>query len=119
MALLPGQPDALVQVRPTQLANLLATYKRLGVTGAPGTGKSYLADNAVTDRPVIHCDAVLPLPWDEIPQAVITLCKAYGGQPLVVEGCEVPMAVRAGLALDAILVLETPVEEQSDKHITL
>ena len=95
------------------LNELLAKYPRLGITGPPHSGKTSLSA-LVTDRPVIHCDNLIDgLRWDDIPSAIIQACYA---SPLLVEGCQVPRAVRAGLKLDAILCLTEPFTELTPKQ---
>jgi len=84
------------------LASLLDKYERVGITGKPGSGKSQLAKSIGTLRPVFACDSLLPMEHDALTAAVVASVPAG---PIVVEGCAVPWAVRAGLKLDAVLVL--------------
>lgn len=84
------------------LAGMLDKYERIGITGEAGTGKSQLAASVGSLRRVFACDTLLPLPHDQLADAVIAACP---DGPVIVEGCAVPWAVRAGLKLDAILVL--------------
>jgi ATP-dependent Clp endopeptidase proteolytic subunit ClpP len=84
------------------LAGLLDTAPRIGITGLPGTGKTSLARAVGNLRPVFTCDDGLPREHDEL--AAWVVANVPDG-PVIVEGCAVPWAVRAGLKLDAILVL--------------
>lgn len=112
----------LAKRRANELAALHASgCERIGITGAPGTGKSHIAD-ATEGFPVVHADDVLKLPdgsrraWDDIGPAVCELCPAG---KLLVEGTEVPQAVRSGLKLDVLYVLTEPCEEQEPAHLHL
>lgn len=112
----------LAKRRANELAALLASgCERIGITGAPGTGKSTLSET-ITGLPVVHADDVLALPdgtkraWDDIGPAVCELCPSG---KLLVEGTEVPQAVRSGLRLDLLYVLTEPCEHQEPAHLHL
>lgn len=112
----------LAKRRANELAALIADgCERIGITGAPGTGKSFTAKTVGVD-PTIHADDVLVLPdgrkraWDEIGPAVCDLCPSG---KMLVEGTEVPQALRAGLKVDVLYILTEPCEHQEPAHLHL
>lgn len=68
-------------------------------------GKSTLAQLA-TDRPVIGTDDYRSLPWEEVPHAMIR--DVSGLQSFVIEGVQVPRALRKGLEVDAVIYMTRP-----------
>jgi len=68
-------------------------------------GKSTLA-KLVNDRPVFGSDAYRNLPWTDVPLKIIS---DIGELPaFVVEGVQVPRALRKGLAVDVVVYLTRP-----------
>ncbi len=96
-----------MSVKPTRveaLNELLAKYKRVGVTGPAGSGKTELVTvpGFSPGRPVFACDDGLPRSHDELVAGVKATCPEG---PVLIEGMALPWAMRAGLQLDAVLVL--------------
>lgn len=98
------------------LTELLAKYPRLVITGAPRTGKTSLTLQ-VTDRPVIHTDDWLTLPWRNVPEPVKVEAEKHAS--FVVEGVRAPDVLRHGLEVDAVLYLKTPKVEQTPEQINM
>lgn len=103
-----------------QLRSLFANHTRVGITGAPGTGKSTLAAEAIdagllTEAEVFACDVGLKTDGgekrnhSELVDWVVDDVPPTGR--VLVEGCAVPWAIRAGVKLDAVLVLTEQHEE--------
>jgi dephospho-CoA kinase len=85
--------------------DIMNHHKRVAIVGAPCAGKTTLA-KSVDDRPIIHSDDFMGLPWSEASAAVATHCNELGGS-FVVEGVRVPHALRKGLQVDAVIYLTT------------
>lgn len=100
-----------------KLRNVLAAYKRIAITGAPGTGKTSYS-NQVSDRPVIHTDDWMQEPWPEVPFLVKAACES-AGEMFVVEGVNVPRTLRKGLEVDAVIYLDKPLEAQTKAQVAL
>lgn len=96
-----GPPDA-------ELASLLEQYARIGITGGPRTGKTTLAARSL-DRPILSTDAYREVPWADVPAAVIAACAPL--PRFVIEGVQVPRALRKGLAIDLLIYLRDPLAE--------
>lgn len=96
---------------PDKLAAVLAAHKRVAIVGPPRTGKSTLASQ-VKDRPVIATDDTKRHPWADQPG--ITIKRAEGHERCVIEGVQVARALRKGLQVDAIVVLDAPHETLND-----
>jgi hypothetical protein len=92
-------------------AELLAKYPRLVITGAPRTGKTSLALQ-VTDRPVLHTDDWMHLPWRELPDAVKSESERL--PRYVLEGVRAADVLRSGLEVDAVVYLTAPKVEQTE-----
>jgi len=78
---------------------------RVAITGPPKSGKTTLS-GLVTDRPVFHTDDWIDLPWKDIPVAILGATQHL--DRFVVEGIQVPRAIKRGLEVDVILVLDEP-----------
>lgn len=91
--------------------DILKKYQRIGITGSPRAGKSTLS-RRVKDRPVIHADGFKELGWSEASAACRDTVNVIKG-PLVVEGVAVPRAVRKGMLVDVVIVLDEPLVELS------
>jgi uncharacterized protein len=92
-------------------AEVLAKYPRLVITGAPRTGKTSLALQ-VNDRPVLHTDDWMHLPWRELPDAVKVEAEKF--TTFVLEGVRAADVIRNGLDVDAVVYLTDPKVEQTE-----
>lgn len=97
-----GPPREAMRPMPAWFRAVLAKYKRVAIAGGPRTGKSSLA-NVVTDRTVLHTDDLMDERWEDVP-AVVRL-RLAGNPSFVVEGVQVPRALRRGLEVDAVVWL--------------
>jgi len=86
---------------------------RIGITGAPKTGKTTLAG----DGNVIHTDDYIERGWSGASQEIADLLDSPGND-LVVEGVAVPRALRKwlkanprGRPIETLVVLTEPHEE--------
>lgn len=84
-------------------AEALARYPRIAIAGGPKVGKSTLTKQ-ITDRPIIHTDDTMHQAWEDQPFIAIERCKPH--LRFVVEGVQVPRALRKGLEVDAVLWLD-------------
>lgn len=90
---------------------VLASHKRIAIAGGPRTGKTTLSQR-VTDRPVFHGDDHIALGWSESSLAMARDVESRPG-PLVVEGVQVPRALRKGMTVDVVIWLERPYTPQT------
>lgn len=96
------------------LAEALAKYPRIAIAGGPKVGKTTLSQQ-VADRPVIHTDDWIEAPWEDVPHIVIAACK---DKPrYVVEGVQVPRALRKGLEVDAVVWLDQPFAHLNPRQV--
>lgn len=87
------------------LAGVVATaHDRIAIVGGPRSGKTTLS-NTIRDRPVYHGDDYAHLGWSEASEYLAVVVNEAPG-PLVVEGVSVPRALRKGMRVDAVVVLE-------------
>lgn len=91
-------------MRPT-LQDVLAKHGRVAIAGGPRTGKTTAA-RSVTDRPVIATDDTKDAPWTEQPELAKVRC--CGRERFVIEGVQVGRALRKGLGVDAIVIMNAP-----------
>jgi hypothetical protein len=90
---------------PPWFADILSRYDRVAISGGPDAGKSTLA-GTVTDRPVFGTDDTIATHrWEDVPGAVISKSKELGDR-WVIEGVQVPRALRKGLSPDVVIHLE-------------
>lgn len=101
----------------TTFREVLKAYKRIGITGAPRTGKTTLTQS-VSDRPVIHTDDWKDWPWPDVPDLVRAACDEAGAS-FVVEGVQVPRTLRKGLELDALVYLSEPQTDQTPAQVAM
>ena len=81
------------------------TYDRIVIAGPPKSGKTTLS-HQVNDRPVIHADDFVRMPWSEQPDAVI---EAVAGKPRwCAEGIAAHRALARGLSPDVVVYLAEP-----------
>lgn len=93
---------------------MLAQYERIAIAGGPHTGKTTLAASG-DGRPVIHTDDLIGVvDWAVTPAAVIELCGRQARW--ILEGVQVPRALRKGLPVDCVVWLGSPVAAVSAKH---
>ena len=102
---------------PPWFSKVLARYPRVAIVGAPRTGKSTLTSR-VTDRPVLGTDDYQEMPWDDIPAAMIERSKTMGGS-YVIEGVQTARAIRKGLQVDAIVVMQYPKVAQKPGQVAM
>lgn len=92
-------------VPPPWFGMVLAMHRRVAIVGGPGTGKTTLA-SYVQNRPVVATDAFQGMEWEAVPPAIIERTSRMGSA-FVVEGVTTARALRKGLRVDAVVVLET------------
>lgn len=95
----------------------LKKYDRIAITGGPLTGKTTLALSMPINRPLIHTDIFLPLAWKEQPLACVSAVK--GLPRFVIEGVQVPRALRKGMEVDVVVWLDTPKRTRNKGQIAL
>lgn len=96
-----------------KLSTLLARYRRIAITGGPGTGKTTLTSS---HKPTIHTDDVGGT-WASIGPKVAQRLKRK--PRYVVEGVHVVEALAAGLAPDVLVVLVDPFIKYSPQQAGL
>ena len=95
---------------PTTLRDTLDQYKRIGITGGPNTGKTTLANEYAEHRSgsvVVHGDSLMHLEWSESSKQLAEIGNATE-PPVIIEGVQIPRAIRKGLSLDVLVVRFTP-----------
>jgi hypothetical protein len=98
-------------------AEALANFGRIAITGGPRTGKSTLVQRVdPTTRPVLHGDDYIHLGWSESSQALCDAANAIYG-PVVIEGVQVPRALRKGMRVDVVIWLDEPLMTPNERHI--
>jgi hypothetical protein len=80
-------------------------------------GKTSLVSK-VSDRPLIRADDWKAEAWDTQPDRIRAACAAAGARFLV-EGAQVARALRRGLVVDAVLVLERPKRELTERQAAM
>lgn len=90
---------------PAWFGMVLAMHRRVAIVGGPGTGKTTLAAHT-HNRPVLGTDDYQKMDWAEIPAALIQRTSELG-PAFVVEGVQVARALRKGMTVDAVVVLDT------------
>ena len=78
----------------------LDNYPRIALVGGPKTGKTTLSKQ-VKDRPVIHGDDYKHMEWSQQSEQLVALGK--GRSSFLMEGVQVPRALRKGLVVDAVV----------------
>lgn len=89
---------------------LVECYKKVALTGPPKSGKTTLA-NQIKDRSIIHADDYSHLTWQE--QAIAPLVKAATLDKFLIEGIQVPRALRKGLEIQIVICLGMSLEPLS------
>lgn len=106
--------------RKSWFADVLKKYNRIAIVGGPRAGKTTLA--RLADRQVIHTDDYRTRSWEAVPHAVIAdirdLEADYGqrGNRWIIEGVQVARALRKGLDVDVVLVLNEPLEDLTTRQ---
>lgn len=88
-----------------QFLAVLRNHRRVAIAGGPRMGKTTLS-RLVRDRPVIGTDEYKKLPWEEVPLQMIADVKDLPA--FVIEGVQVPRALRKGLEVDAVVYMTRP-----------
>jgi hypothetical protein len=96
---------------------LLSRHARVAVVGGPGMGKTSLVSK-VGDRPLIRADDWKAEAWEAQPDRIRAACLT-AGERFVVEGAQVARALRRGLEVDAVLVLERPKRELTERQAAM
>ena len=95
----------------------LANWGRIAIAGGPQVGKTTICER-VNGRPVFHGDDYIKLGWSESSQKLCDVVNAEAG-PLVVEGVQVPRALRKGMRVDVVIWLERMGRYERDGHETM
>ncbi len=101
----------------TPFSAILDRFARVGIAGAPRTGKTTLSQIAQDRRPVIGTDAYKQMSWEDIPHRMIA--DVHGMPHYVIEGVQVGRALRKGLPVDALVYLDEPKVEQSKGQVAM
>lgn len=91
-------------------------HKRIAIAGGPRTGKTTLA-KLFDDREKLSTDDLMDLPWGDVPQEIIKKLEKSGS--FVVEGVQVPRALRKGLKVDCVVWLDQPKVAQTPKQASM
>jgi len=89
---------------------MLQKYDRVAIVGGPQVGKTTIS-RRIKDRPVLHSDDFKHLDWSAASQEMAERANAVKGK-VAVEGVAAARAIRKGMRVDAILVLQEPVVKQ-------
>ena len=100
----------------SELATVLAKHAKIAVAGGPRTGKTTLVRH-VFDRPVFSTDDTMSQPWEDQPQIAIE--RVQDREKFVLEGVQVGRALRKGLKVDAVIVMEQPMVELSPHQASM
>lgn len=107
----------VVDGRLDALTDALTRYERIAITGAPRVGKTWLSGALPLDREVIHTDMWMQTPWADQPRCIIEACETL--PRFIVEGVQVPRALRKGLQVDALIWLLRPGVAQSPAQVAM
>jgi hypothetical protein len=102
---------AAIDARQRAVEDALVRFPRVAITGAPRVGKTWLASSYGTDREVIHTDTWQGVEWAKQPELIVAACSPL--HRFLLEGVQVPRALRKGLVVDALIWLYTPAAEQT------
>ena len=106
-----GLDPAVIAKRRAVVEDALSRYARIAITGGPRVGKTWLANTYGLDREVVHTDTWQGDEWDKQPALIIVACEPL--PRFLLEGVQVPRALRKGLQIDALLWLDYPTAPQS------
>ena len=90
----------------TWFQDILQNHGRVAIAGGPKTGKTTLTIG-VTDRLVHHGDDWIYLGWSESSEH-IAVAVNNNNYPVVVEGVQVPRALRKGMRVNCVIWLSIP-----------
>lgn len=102
---------AAIDARQRAVEDALLRFPRVAITGAPRVGKTWLASSYGLDREVIHTDTWQGVEWAKQPELIVAACSPL--RRFLLEGVQVPRALRKGLVVDALIWLDTPAAEQT------
>jgi hypothetical protein len=92
---------------------VLAKFDRIAIAGGPKVGKTRVFAAKVKDRPIIHTDDFMgdggQQAFLDAPRAI--MAEVQSKRRFVVEGVQVARALRRGLRVDAVVWLDTPLEQ--------
>jgi hypothetical protein len=98
-------------VAPPWFHALMQKHKRIAIAGGPKCGKTTLAATIDVGFMAIHGDDSIKLGWSESSQMLADYVNSQGEfWPLVVEGVQVPRALRKGMRVDCVIWLSHPHE---------
>jgi hypothetical protein len=106
-----GLDPAVVARRQAVVEDALSRFARVAITGGPRVGKTWLASTYGLDREVVHTDTWQGVQWDQQPALIVAACEPL--QRFLLEGVQVPRALRKGLKIDALIWLDTPAATQT------
>ena len=89
-------------------------YARVVVVGGPAAGKSTMT--ASLQRPVIHTDGYMDVPWEHVPNLLIAAANASGHR-WCMEGVQTARALRKGLECDAVILIKGWVRPLTTRQI--
>lgn len=103
----PSLRDAhLRALQPDWLTKILNAHRRVAIAGGPRCGKTTLT-RTVTDRTRMHGDDYVDRGWSEASERLAA--DVNGLQfPFIVEGVQVPRALRKGMRVDCVIWLSIP-----------
>lgn len=101
----------------------LAAHPRVAIAGGPRTGKTTLAAAAQSARKclddrVFHGDDLIRLGWSAASETLAYDVNQLDG-PLIVEGVQVPRALRKGMSIDGVIWMRTPWGEQTREQAAM
>lgn len=85
--------------------DILKQYSRIAIVGGPKSGKTTLSRWAQHTHKIIHTDAYMNREWSAASAAVADDANRTQGK-IVVEGVAVPRALRKGMCVDVVVLLE-------------
>ncbi len=100
----------VIDARLKALDDAMMRFPRIAITGPPRVGKTWLSQRC-SDRVVVHTDDWQASDWPAQPQLIIAGCA--GLDRFLLEGVQVPRALRKGLKVDALLWLDRAGAEQT------
>jgi energy-coupling factor transporter ATP-binding protein EcfA2 len=91
-----------------RLQAIVSSNKRVAVTGAPTSGKTYLTSR-LQGCTVVHGDELTKdLEWSQSSEVMSKFVNALDADHIVIEGVQVPRAIRKGMKVDVLVVLPMP-----------
>jgi len=90
-----------------RLRMLIELYPRLAIAGGPKSGKTTLALAIGDGRRILHGDSWMGEDWSETSRLIAGAANCLD-EPFIVEGVQVPRALRKGMKADAVIWLDRP-----------